>query len=213
MDDMHGTHLIDRVIERVARYGWPTADAPVITDPVPLPPDVLAGLNMPGGKPLSPSIERWLAFDASWLAALGWFEDPRHPVMDTGMRLGETTAGMYGSTAQDESWVGLFSDFEGLLPGYCLPLLGGCDSQDVLYVGEPDSTGEYPVLVTDLDDTPYVAVMYPGLDVYLAELAGVIQLEFEDCTSLIRHPAYGDRMREHASRTGLGPYGRDVQSL
>ena len=87
------------------------------------------------------------------------------------------------------------------------------DSRRVLYLGEPDSTGEYPVLVTDIDDLPYVGVMYPGLDVYLADMAGTLDLDFDTYTSLIEDPEYGARMREHAAATGLGDDGRDFTEM
>ncbi|GAA0674090.1 hypothetical protein GCM10010193_28650 [Kitasatospora atroaurantiaca] len=69
------------------------------------------------------------------------------------------------------------------------------------------------MLVTDIDDLSYVAVMYPGLDVYLADLADVLDLDFDTHTSLIDHPEYGARMREHAENTGLGPDGIEFQDL
>ncbi|MFE6842016.1 hypothetical protein [Streptomyces sp. NPDC057686] len=39
---------------------------------------------------------RWLAFDGSWRASVGWYEDPAEPVLgDRG--LGATAEWMYGS--------------------------------------------------------------------------------------------------------------------
>ncbi|WP_371666434.1 hypothetical protein OG985_47985 [Streptomyces sp. NBC_00289] len=194
----------------MTQHGWDTTDAPVISDPVPVPAEVIARLRLPGDRSLPPSLQRWLAFDGSWLTELGWLKSPQHPLLE-GQPLGETTAQMHGFTEQDGPWVEVFTAFEGLLPGRCFPLVGGCDSRRLLYPGEADSTGEYPILVTDIDDLPYVAVMYPGLDVYLAELAGVIDLDFDDYTSLTHHAEYGSRMREHADRTGLGPEGTEIQ--
>ncbi|MFF2198824.1 hypothetical protein [Streptomyces sp. NPDC058157] len=208
-DDMHGTALIDRVVERVRERGWPTCDAPGLDEPVPLAPGALDRLTLPGGRPLPPSLRRWLAFDASWLADVGWYEDPAAPVLgDRGLR--ETAQGMYGS---GDGMAGMFGAFEELLPAVCLPLVGGCDSRRLLYLGAPDSTGEYPVLVTDIDDLPYVAVMYPGLDVYLADLADVLDLDFDTYTSLAEHPEYAARMAEHARNTGLGADGLDFCEL
>ncbi|MFI9824561.1 hypothetical protein ACIHFC_29530 [Streptomyces sp. NPDC052013] len=209
--EMHGVQLIDRVIERVTREGWGTIDAPTLASPVPVAPEVIARLRI-GGQPLPPSLQRWLAFDGSWLAELGWFENPENPRLD-GELLGAVTTQMYGFTEQDDAWVDMFASFELLLPERCFPLVGGCDSRRLLYAGKPDSMGEYPVLVTDIDDLPYVAVMYPGLDVYLADLAGVINLEFDEYTSLTEHPEYGSRMQEHATHTGLGPEGKEIQDL
>jgi hypothetical protein len=206
---MHGAPLIERVIEQVGRHGWATTDAPDITEPVPVPPEVIAGLRLPGGRPLPPSLRRWLAFDGSWLAAIGWYDDPRHPVFE-GRTLGEAAAYAYGESGP---LVEMFTAFEALLPQRCFPLVGGSDSRRLLYAGEPDASGEYPVLVTDIDDMPYVAVMYPGLDVYLAELAGVIELDLAEYTGLIDHEEYGARTREHAARTGLGADGREIDDL
>ncbi|MFD7916362.1 hypothetical protein ACFV30_37620 [Streptomyces sp. NPDC059752] len=209
--EMHGVQLVDRVIEQVTRHGWDTIDAPTLTSPVPVAPEVIGRLRI-GGKPLPPSLQRWLAFDGSWLAELGWFENAEHPLLD-GEMLGAVTTQMYGFTEQDDAWVEMFASFEVLLPERCFPLVGGSDSRRLLYAGKPDSTGEYPVLVTDIDDLPYVAVMYPGFDGYLADLAGVINLEFDEYTSLTDHPEYGSRMREHANYTGLGPEGKEIQDL
>ncbi|KJY23789.1 hypothetical protein [Streptomyces katrae] len=208
-EDMHGAALIDRVIERVRERGWPTCEAPDLDEPVPVAPEVLDRLTLPGGRPLPPSLRRWLAFDGSWLAAVGWYDDPAEPRFgDRG--LGATAEWMYGD---DDGMAGMFTAFEELLPAVCLPLVGGCDSRRLLYLGSPDSTGEYPVLVTDTDDLAYVAVMYPGLDVYLADLAEVIDLDFDDYTSLASHPEYAARMAEHAENTELGPDGLEFPDL
>ncbi|MET8506322.1 hypothetical protein ABZV60_16920 [Streptomyces sp. NPDC004787] len=209
--EMHGVRLIDQVIERVTRHGWGTTDAPPLISPVPVAPELIAQLRI-GGKPLPPSLQRWLAFDGSWLAELGWFENARNPRLD-GELLGTVTAQMYEFTEQDDAWASMFAAFEVFLPERCFPLVGGCDSRRLLYAGTTDSTGEYPVLVTDIDDLPYVAVIYPGFDVYLADLAGVIDLDFPEYTSLADHPEYSTRMKEHADRTGLGLEGKEFQDL
>ncbi|WP_199922777.1 hypothetical protein [Streptomyces sp. NRRL S-87] len=208
-ENMHGAALVDRVIERVREHGWPTTDAPDVTEPVPLAPEVIDRLRLPGGRPLPPSLRRWLAFDSSWFSSVGWYEDPHAPVFgDRG--LGATAEWMYGGGGP---MVDSFTEFERLLPAVCLPLVGGSDSRRLLYLGSPDSTGEYPVLVTDIDDLPYVAVMYPGLDVYLADLAEVVDLDFDTYTSLAEDPEYGPRMREHAENTALGADGLELQDL
>ncbi|MFE2147991.1 hypothetical protein ACFXA3_40800, partial [Streptomyces sp. NPDC059456] len=116
-EDMHGAALIDRVIDRVGRQGWPTSDAPDLSEPVPLAPEVIDRLRLPGGRPLPPSLRRWLAFDGSWLADAGWYEDAREPAFgDRG--LGATAQWMYGD---DGVMAGMFADFETLLPAVCLP--------------------------------------------------------------------------------------------
>lgn len=49
----------------------------------------------------------------------------------------------------------------------------------------------------DFDDLPFVGLMYPGFDVYLAHTAGLIEREFTGYTALAGDPVYGRRMREH----------------
>src|SRR5262249_28750111 len=44
-----------------------------LTEALPLPPALLERLTFPSGKPLPPSLKRWLAFDGTWLRDLGWF--------------------------------------------------------------------------------------------------------------------------------------------
>ncbi|MFD9124618.1 hypothetical protein [Kitasatospora sp. NPDC059571] len=209
---MHGARLIDQVIEIVGRDGWDTTDAPDIDTAVPLPPDVLDALTLPDGRPLPPSLRRWLAFDASWLAAIGWYADPAAPRFDAGT-LSATVARMFEFGPADSVWRDSFAEFETLLPGLCLPLVGGCDSRRFLYLGEPDSHGEYPVLVADMDDIPYVGVEYPGLDVYLAVEAGLALDDTDAWDDPAEHPEYGPRMQQHAIQTGLGPEGLEIHEL
>ncbi len=209
---MHGEALVERVVAAVRRDGWQSCDEPMPADPVPLPPELIDALRLPGGRPLPPSLRRWLAYDSAWLSALGWYPDPAAPALD-GRALSDTTDLLYGFDGAEAVWSQMFTEFETLLPGRCFPLAGGSDSRRLLYVGEPDSLGEYPVLVTDIDDLPYVAVMYPGLDVYLAHQAGVLDLDLDTYTDLTEHPEYGPRMLEHAERTGLGPEGLEIQDL
>ncbi|MFG2196002.1 hypothetical protein [Streptomyces sp. NPDC048639] len=210
---LHGAPLVERVIDRVTRGGFGGfCGTPRLDTPIPLPARVVADLRMPEGRPLPPSLRRWLEFDASWLAEIGWYPDPAAPVLE-GDSLSETADEMYGFGRREHHWTEMFAEFETLLPDRCFPLVGGADSRRLLYAGEPDSLGEYPVLVTDIDDLPYVGVMYPGLDVYLAHEAGVIDLDFDTYTGLVDHPVYGARMREHATRTGLGTEGTEIQDL
>jgi hypothetical protein len=74
--NLQGVPLIEQVIERVHRD--PHAIASFCNDyplakPRPLAPELLERLTFPIGKPLSPSLTRWLACDASWLESQGWF--------------------------------------------------------------------------------------------------------------------------------------------
>jgi hypothetical protein len=131
-------------------------------------------------------------FDGRWLRQLGWFAGPDAP---------ELTSKTLARFAEDEYGDDLGAAFEQLasiLTGqlYLLPL--GSDSRRALYVGESDGIGEHPVIVTDVDELPYVAIMYPGFDVYMADLTGVLSFPFETYEALHDHPEYGARLSEHA---------------
>jgi hypothetical protein len=65
---MQGVELIDLVIERVQAdpkciSGF-CGDHP-LPDPKPLAPEVISQMTFSSGRPLPPSLKRWLAFDAS----------------------------------------------------------------------------------------------------------------------------------------------------
>lgn len=201
----HGAALVDRVIEVVAASPndliWPylmNASTPnpirrsdwgpwVEGEPTPMPPDVLAGLTFPSGRPLPPSLRRWLAFDTSLLTRCGWFAP------DGGYRF---TPRPLHEVVGHEAYAAIGFDECFLLPG-------GGDSRRVLAVGEPDEYGEYPVLVTDVDDLPYIAVMYPGLDVFLAHAAGLLG-EADGYCFLEPDRTYGARIGAHARHLFAG---------
>jgi hypothetical protein len=119
---------------------------------------VIAKLAFPGGKRLPPSLERWLAYDAEYLRI---FDKVSKPKLER-RSFREMMEREFDADAAEAF------DFSDLLPGDCYALPSGSDSRAFLYVGEADDAGEYPVLLVDTDDTPFVCVEYPGLDVYLA---------------------------------------------
>ncbi|MCF1592930.1 hypothetical protein [Streptomyces muensis] len=60
----------------------------------------------------------------------------------------------------------------------------------------------------DLDDMPYLGLMYPGFDVHLADTAGLLDLgKRQTYTDLIDHGTYGPRMRRHAAQCFAGETG------
>jgi len=185
----HGLALVQPVIEKVQAEGFGVlgdCGVPTLVQPRPVPLEVLATLTFPNGQPLSPSLKHWLAFDSSWL---NWF-DPVQPLFRP-LKLGD-----YVTREFDALWGGIYAAVgKTLLTGDCYGLPFGSYSRRFLYVGHTDSLGEYPVIMIDTDDLPYVAIEYPGLDVYLAAHAGVLQ---PDEVIDENHPIYGWRVREHA---------------
>ncbi len=162
--------------------------------------DVLARAAFPSGRPLPPSLRAWLAYDTSLLVRHGWFTPDGPDGGEFAPRpidrlVGEEMGDFWGA---EFAWLaGRFSE--------CFLLPGGSDSRRVLAVTEPDEEGEYPVFALDLDDMPYLGLMYPGFDVYLADTADLLGLpERETYTDLIGHPTYGPRMRRHAARCFAG---------
>ncbi|HET9991699.1 MAG TPA: hypothetical protein VFQ65_24390 [Kofleriaceae bacterium] len=127
----------------------------------PLVAKVIAGLRMPDGSTIPASLATWLAYDNGELDAI---DNNRIPWKDFTELMAET----YG-----EDTVPLLAPFAARFPGKCLLLPGGSDSRRFLYAGTPDSAGEYPVFVVDIDDVPWVGLCYPGFDVYIAEASGV----------------------------------------
>ncbi|MFE2045053.1 hypothetical protein ACFXAZ_29900 [Streptomyces sp. NPDC059477] len=203
---MHGVPLTRRVIEAVRRepeasalpYLLPYVNIPWVEGGTarPLPADVLARAVFPSGRPLPPSLRAWLAFDISLLERHKWFTAD-----------GEFAPRPIDQVVDDEmgeGWSKEFAWLAGHLPE-CFLLPGGSDSRRILAVTEPDDEGEYPVLALDLGDLPYLGLMYPGFDVYLADTAGLLDTgERGGYSDLIRHHTYGPRMRRHAARCFAG---------
>jgi hypothetical protein len=200
-DGSHGVALTVRVIETVRRDPGASAleyqQVPWVAGGIPTPVDEarLAGLAFPSGRPLSPSLRTWLAFDSTLLERYGWFD------ADGGLSprpIDELARAELG-----EMWGKEFAPLADRFPE-CFLLPGGSDSRRVLAVTEPDELGEYPVLALDVDDLPFAGLMYPGFDVYLADTAGFVGWEMDSYTELIGHPVYGLRMRRHAATAFAG---------
>jgi hypothetical protein len=178
-----GVALVERVIHYVS------AQQPGIlqTTPRPLPAELLDSLTLAGGKPLPPSLSRWLAFDAVWLEL---FADLDHLVLRP-YRLSE----LMGPA---------FAPLEEILPGACYPLRPGAgdSSCSFLYAGVADDLGEYPVFVADVDDWYLVALDAPGLDIYLAEQTGFLtrpMLNSLERVSWFDSPELGGAMRAQSA--------------
>lgn len=194
-EQAQGVALIELVIQKVQADPQIIAgfcgDYPLVS-PQPLSAEVLAHLTFPNGKPLPPSLKRWLTFDYTWLAGLGWL-DPSTPALFTPRSADEIVE------AEFEGW-GVFYAPAGERFDTCFLLPEGSDSRRIYAVTEQDPLGEYPVLVVDTDDMPYTAIMYPGFDVYMADLAGVISHPMDTYTDLFNDPRYASRLQWHADQ-------------
>ncbi|WP_406194365.1 hypothetical protein OH807_05025 [Kitasatospora sp. NBC_01560] len=192
----HGAALTERVVAAVAAdpgrpvVGHAPSAGPWLTGaPEPLPAGAPAAAAFPSGRPLPPSLRRWLAFDTGLLRRSGWLgPDDRF----TPRPLGRLARDEFG-----EPWGSCFDPLSDRFDE-CFLLPGGSDSRRVLATGEADAYGEYPVFALDVDDLPCIELMYPGLDVYLADTAGLIVRRGTGYSALAQDAVYGPRMRTHA---------------
>ncbi|MFD9267224.1 hypothetical protein ACFWB1_01770 [Streptomyces goshikiensis] len=200
----HGIALTERAIAAVEadphrlvldynRFVGPWVDG----DPEPVPSEVLDGVVFPSGRPLPPSLRRWLAYDSSLLRRSGWFRPAEESARS--WEFAPVPLGELAVVALGEGWGAPFGALSERFDE-CFLLPGGSDSRRVLATGEPDAYGEYPVFALDVDDLPCIELMYPGLDVYLADTAGVIGFSGNGYSALVGDPRYGRRMRTHARR-------------
>jgi len=163
---VRGEALVASVIELVEKG---RSDIP-IHQLRPLPADALAALTPPGGAPLPPSLRMWLAYDTSFLMrSARWFV-PSVAAGIPGARLPDLVAQeLPGAGAAFESLAST------LLPAPCVRLsLGDGSSFQLLYLGQPDAAGEYPVLSASATDQPIVELDLPGFDVWIAVQAGLV---------------------------------------
>ncbi|GIJ60894.1 hypothetical protein [Virgisporangium aurantiacum] len=202
----HGVALVELVIGSVRAdpgrllHPYNTWDGPwVAGEPSPVtPPDAF-----PSGRPLSPALRRWLEFDAGLLRRFGWFDDGGRLTPRPLAEIAADAFGPIGKTYDSPALAERFAE--------CFLLPGGSDSRRVLATGPADALGEYPVFALDVDDLPCVELMYPGLDVYLAETAGVIEVDRagKSYSALKEDARYAQRMREHARGFLNGEYHED----
>lgn len=150
----------------------------------PLTAKVIAGLRMPDGSAIPATLATWLAYDNGGVDAV---DNNRVAWKDFNELMGET----YG-----EETAPLLAPFANRFPGKCLLLPGGSDSRRFLYAGTPDSTGEYPVFVVDIDDVPWVGLCFPGFDVFIAEASGVAI--DTDGFAVDKTGPYGEALKEQA---------------
>lgn len=164
-DPAHGEALVERAIAALRSAGTfvPGSDCA----PTGLSERALATLALPGGATLPASLRAWLAFDVTYTR---WFTDLCKPSFP---ELGLVDALVYAGAPR--STVYAFAGLEReTLRGKCLPFPFGDVSRCVLYLGATDARGEHPVLLFDWDDVPYVALDAPGVDVYFARLARIV---------------------------------------
>lgn len=136
------------------------------------------------GADLPASLRHWLAHGT------GLFDDgPPVPRM----ALGDLVQQELG-----EPWGELFQPLSARF-GSCVLLPGGSDSRRVLALGDPDEAGESAVFAVDCDDLPFIGLMYPGFDLYVADAFGLLTTSPKGYLWPVGDPVYGGRARHHAA--------------
>ena len=156
---LRGQALVEKVVEKMEADGGRLGGCGIPDHPAtPMLSKEILHLALPDGRPLPSSLVRFLAYDETFLGVVEG-DPPRLKLRTFRAMLAEEF---------DED-VANIADFGALLPGLCLVVPGGTDSRRFIYFGTADEHGEYPVMVVDVDDVPFVCIAYPGLDVYLAD--------------------------------------------
>lgn len=136
------------------------------------------------GDDLPASLRHWLAHDTTLFDA-GSAPVPRLP-------LGDLVQQELG-----EPWGELFEPLSARFDA-CVLLPGGSDSRRVLALGHPDEAGESAVFAIDCDDLPFIGLMYPGFDLYVADAYGLSPTSPDGYIWPVGDRVYGRRARHHA---------------
>ncbi|MET7420065.1 hypothetical protein [Dactylosporangium sp. NPDC005555] len=135
------------------------------------------------GDDLPASLRFWLARDAT-LFDMDAEPEPRLPIGD----LVEAELG--------EPWGEMFQELSARFPS-CVLLPGGSDSRRVLALGHPDGAGESAVFAVDCDDMPFIGLMYPGFDCYIADAAGLLRTSLDGYLWPVGDRVYEARAKHH----------------
>ena len=169
--------------------------------PKPLSSTLAKKLSFAGKRKVPASLRTWLEFDTDWIEL---------QIAKSGEIASDTIAATLDERFPD---MGPWDDFQLLLPAPVVLLPLGTDSCHLLYLGEPDKNGEYPVLVIDTDDTAYVTIYSPSFDVWIAEAWDALPSawEREHYASMFDHPAYGKATKAQAKANLHGLKDWDIQ--
>jgi hypothetical protein len=133
-------------------------------DPEPIAAAVIKKLTLPNGEGISPAMKELLKVDGLWLG-IEYDEDE-----------GDIEASALDEVLEDhfgEDAVAQFAEATELLGGDCIVLGGVSDGVRVLYVGEADESGEYPVLTLRREPAPWIGGFVP-FDVWAAQELGLL---------------------------------------
>jgi hypothetical protein len=148
-----GPALVEALVKYLAGPKSP------IGDPHGLSADAIRAAEDAAGVALSPSMAALLAFDVGWAEReLSWFAGGALQARPTAELIGDRV-GPYRPV------------FDAVcarrFPGRALLLDDSGEAGRLVYLGDPDEFGEYPVLFWDIDDNPLLGVEDAGFDTWL----------------------------------------------
>ena len=152
---LRGTKLIKKAIE--------AGREEALAAPEPVAAAVLKKLALPNGEGISSSMKELLKVDGLWLG------------MDFDEDEGDIESVTFEEAVEDffgEDAPALFGEACELFDGDCITIGGASDSLRVLYVGEPDESGEYAVLTVTKEPTPWVELV--PFDVWVGQELGAL---------------------------------------
>jgi ankyrin repeat protein len=190
---LRGEALVELVIAHVLS-GKAAFDVP---QPRPMSPDLLAALTFSDGSPIPPSLRRWLSFDATyWMQRFHHFHDPQAPRLQVISWGALARRGLYAEPAL----AAIYAELDTV--GASSPLLRletseSEDSVEAVYPGRADEHGEFPVVTVGSKKELCVAFRAGGLDIFLAEISGLI--DKKDKKDKLLAKALDEAMRQHAA--------------
>ncbi|MCA9532294.1 MAG: hypothetical protein KC593_01395 [Myxococcales bacterium] len=172
------TTLMDEVLAHIAANGFPpdVRRGAHRKAPAPLAAKTLGALTLSDGAPLPTALARLFAYDAAWLGT---------KVDQKAARLESLTFGELLARDHEELAEYILSGTQKILPGACYPLVlpERCNEASLIFAyqapgtGQPSAggaSGDLPVLLIDVQDSPILIVFAPSIAEYLALITDVI---------------------------------------
>jgi hypothetical protein len=152
---LRGTKLIKKAIEKARAEAFP--------EPEPVAAALLKKLALPNGESVSPAMKELLKVDALWLGIE--FDDEEGDIES--LTFEEAVEDFFGEDAP-----ALFGEACELFDGDCVQIGGASEALRVLYVGEPDESGEYAVITVSKQPQPWVELA--PFDVWVGQELGLL---------------------------------------
>jgi hypothetical protein len=182
---LRGAKLIKKAIEKAREEAF--------AEPEPVASALLKKLALPNGEAVSPAMKELLKVDALWLGIE--FDDEEGDIES--LTFEEAVEDFFGEDAP-----ATFAEACELFDGDCVQLGGASESLRVLYVGEPDESGEYAVITVSKEPQPWVELA--PFDVWVGQELGLLPA---GSPAGAVPPGYEAAAKELAEATGDGRTG------